>query len=381
MLQILEATIGGTKRHLLDLCTGLDPAQFDVLVACPRVRSEARGDVSFVDDLTRAGIAVRIVPMVRAISPARDVAAAVRLAALVARGGFDVIHAHSSKAGFLGRQAALLSPRSKVVYSPHGFYFQNFSSPLRRGLFKALEKAAAFRTDALIALSRGEYDAAVKGGLVPRGRAKLVRNGIEHAECLPRAEARRRLGIDPTAVVVGTISRFTPQKAPLDLVDAVEELARERPDLVFAWFGDGELRARVEARIQSRGLAASFRIFGYRPDARELLPALDLFVLASRWEGLPYTILEAMDAGVPAIATDVVGSQDVIEDGRNGRLVPFGRPDLLARAAGDLLKNPIRLAELSLIAREDVLRRYSRASMVKEIASLYVDLAMGVRVG
>lgn len=374
VLQVLEATVGGTKRHLLDLCTGLDPEQFDVQVACPPVRSEAHGDTSFVDDLRRAGLGVQIIPMVRRISPWRDAIAFVPLARLIARGHYDVIHAHSSKAGFLTRQAALLDRRARIAYSPHGFYFLNFGDPIRSSLFKYLEKLAGLRTHALVTLSRGEYQTAVAAGLAPAGRVRLIENGIDHVDCLPRLQARTRLDIPAEATVVGTISRFTAQKAPFVLVDVAAKLVARRPDLVFAWFSDGELRPAIEAAIAAKGLSPNFRLLGYRPDARLLLPALDVFLLASRWEGLPYTVMEAMDAGVPVVATDVVGTQDFIDDGRNGCLAPVNDPDLLAARVEELLSQPQRAANIAAAARQDVQKRYSRAEMVKKIGLLYREL-------
>ncbi|MDP6350066.1 MAG: glycosyltransferase, partial [Chloroflexota bacterium] len=170
ILQVLEATIGGTKRHLLDLCTLLDPEKFQVTVACPRVRSEHHGDTSFVAELREAGIAVEFVPMVRRINPFADARSLWRLARVVRRGRFDVIHAHSSKAGFVGRQAALFDRRAWVVYSPHGFYFLNFNNPLKVAIFKWVERLAGRSTDILIALSKGEHAEALRQRVVSAER-------------------------------------------------------------------------------------------------------------------------------------------------------------------------------------------------------------------
>ncbi len=375
ILQILEATIGGTKRHLLDLCTLLDPEQFEVTVACPRIRSEPHGDTSFVAELREAGIAVEFVPMVRRINPFADARALWRMAGVVRRGRYDIIHAHSSKAGFVGRPAALFDRRARVVYSPHGFYFLNFKSPLKVAVFKWVERLAGRSTDVLIALSRGEHAEALRQWVIPSERLRLVENGIAHLECLPCAEARARLDVPLDIPVVGTISRFTPQKAPFDLIEAAARLIADRPDLQFLWFGDGEMRSAVEAEIKRRGLSAAIRLLGYREDARALLPALDVFVLASRWEGLPYTIMETMDAGVPVVGTDVVGTQDFIDPDRNGVLVPVGDPERLAAAIDDLLTRPEHAAIIAAAAARDVGGRFNRAEMVQKTAAIYTELA------
>ena len=374
VLQILEATIGGTKRHLLDLCSGLDPADFDVQVACPPVRSEARGDTSFVADMERAGIPVHLVRMVRKIDPMRDARALASLVGLVRRNRFDIIHSHSSKAGFLGRIAALADRNARVVYSPHGFYYLNFEDPVRLNVFKYSERIHRARTDRMITLSTGEYQKAVDDRIVERGRAALVENGIDHVECLSRDDARTRLDIAPDAVVVGTISRFTPQKAPLDLVAVARELVAADPRVVFVWISDGEMRSQVEAAIARYGLRNKVVLPGYVDEARRLIPAFDVFVLASRWEGLPYTIMEAMDAGVPIVATDAVGTHDVIDHGRTGLLVPPGRPHEIAKLARRLLTHPDEAAKIAKAARAEVSTRFSRAEMVSRIATLYREL-------
>lgn len=375
VLQVLEATIGGTKRHLLDLCTLLDPEKFHVTVACPVIRSEPHGDTSFVPDLRQAGLSVELVPLVRRIHPFEDARSVWELIRVVRRGRYDIIHAHSSKAGFIGRQAALFDRRARVVYSPHGFYFLNFESRLKLNTFKWVERLAGRSTDVLIALSRGEQAAALREKVISPDRVRLVENGIAHLDGLSRDEARSQLNIPLDVPVVGTISRFTPQKAPFDIIEAVADLVVRRPNLQFLWFGDGELRSRVEDEIRRRDLSTSIHLLGYRPDARSLLRALDVFMLASRWEGLPYTIMETMDAGVPVVGTDVVGTQDFIDPGRNGLLVPCGVPGRLAAAVDDLLTRPEYAAMIAQTAASDVGSRFNRAEMVRKTAAIYTELA------
>lgn len=375
ILQVLEATIGGTKRHLLDLCALLDPEQFHITVACPTIRSEPHGDTSFVSDLLEAGISVEPVPLVRRIHPIEDARSLWKLIRIVRRGRYDIIHAHSSKAGFIGRQAALFDSRARVVYSPHGFYFLNFENRFKLTVFKFIERLAGLSTDMLIALSRGEREAALREKIVAPKRLQLIENGIAQVANVPRNEARSLLGVAQDIPVVGTISRFTPQKAPMDIIEAVASLIQGRSNLQFLWFGDGELRQEVEAEIARRGLGANIRLLGYRSDARSLLPALDVFILASRWEGLPYTIMETMDAGVPVVATDVIGTQDFIDSGRNGVLIPPGYPGRLASAVNDLLTRPEYAVMIANNAASDVGSRFNRAEMVRRTAAAYMGLA------
>ncbi|HEX2324361.1 MAG TPA: glycosyltransferase, partial [Chloroflexota bacterium] len=146
VLHVMEATIGGTKRHLLELARGLRGAGWDVEVACPRVRDAAFGDTSFWGDLAASGIPAHEVAMARRPLSAPNARAVGALGDLIRRGGFDVVHAHSSIAGAVARPAARLASRRagmrpRTVYTPHGFAFLTPGSIARRRLFLIAERA------------------------------------------------------------------------------------------------------------------------------------------------------------------------------------------------------------------------------------------------
>ena len=197
VLHVMEATIGGTKRHLLDLAAAADRGDFQIEVACPRVRSEPRGDTSFFDDISTLDIAVHVTPMVRAIRPIKDLRSTWELLRLIHRGRFDIVHTHSTKAGVVGRVAAMIRPGVRTVHTPHGFYFLNFPSPIVRAPLRWLEWVLGRVTSVLIALSESERRVAV--GIVPARKLRVVPLTFAPFEPVPRAEARRRLGLPPMA--------------------------------------------------------------------------------------------------------------------------------------------------------------------------------------
>ena len=218
VLHVMESTIGGTKRHLLELAQGLRASGCEAEVACPRVRGEAFGDVSFWDDLAAAGVPGHEVPMERRPLAPANLRATRTLAALLRRGRFDVVHAHSSIAGAVARPAAVLAGRSRprVVYTPHGFAFLTPGSAGRRRTFLAVERLLGRATDRLVAVSPTEAEAAVAFGVVPRERVVTIPNGVDLPESPDperRAFVRRREGWNGVRIV-GTVSRMTPQKDP-----------------------------------------------------------------------------------------------------------------------------------------------------------------------
>lgn len=376
----MEATIGGTKRHLIDLAMGLRAAGWEVEVACPRVRDAAIDDVSFWDDLARAGVPLHEVPMRRSPLTRENGSAIFRLAALIRRGRYQIVHAHSSVAGAVARPAVLLAsapvlgtPRPRVVYTPHGYAFLMPGSAPRRRVFLGIERALGQITDRIIALSPTEAQETRQHGIVPDARIALIPNGVTPPDPQREADARRQQGWG-TVPVVGTVARMTLQKDPDTWLRMAARIATARPDVRFAWVWGGEMEAHVRREAQRLGLAEKLDFLGYRADARHLIGAYDVFVLSSVFEGLPYTVLEALASGTPVVATDVVGTRDVLRHGETGLLASAGDDEALAGHVLRLLEAPTLRRRLAEAGRADVLQRYSVQNMVDRTAALYADL-------
>ncbi len=372
VLHVMEATIGGTKRHLLDLAAAADRRDFQIEVACPRVRSEPRGDTSFFDDISTLDIAVHVTPMVRAIRPIKDLRSTWELLRLIHRGRFDIVHTHSTKAGVVGRVAAMIRPGVRTVHTPHGFYFLNFPSPIVRAPLRWLEWVLGRVTSVLIALSESERRVAV--GIVPARKLRVVPLTFAPFEPVPRAEARRRLGLPADGPIIGATARFTEQKAPFDIAGTFAEVLRQRPDTRFLWTNDGELRTQVEERLQALGVREATSLPGYVTDARTLLTAMDVYLHLARWEGVPYSIMEAMTAGVPIVAARAVGTTDLIEHERTGLLVEPGDITAAASAVLRLLTHPGEARTLAEEARAAVAVYHDAKAMARATEKVYREL-------
>jgi len=377
VLQVLEATEGGTRTHLRDLVLGLDERRYAVEVGVAVDR-----DPDFAHDLEafRArGVGVHLLPMVREVRPAADLRAYLRLRELLRRGDYDLVHAHSSKAGFLARAAArgLGLP---VVYTPNAFRFQAPDcGGLERWAVTGLERLAARWGEVIICVSEGERDAALAAGLPPE-RLTVIPNGIAVAPLLADAEAgggREVLGAAEGDRIVLTIGRRVPQKGDRYLLEAWATVSRRVPDALLAIVGDGPLLGELRRLADGLGVRTRVRWVDRQAHVGRLYAAAEVYVLASLYEGCPYTLLEAGAVGLPCVATAVAGSRDVLCHEVSGVLVPPAEPAALAEALVGLLGDPARAQRLAAAGREVVLGRYTVERMVAATALVYERLLAG----
>jgi len=287
------------------------------------------------------------------------------------------VHTHSSKAGILGRAAARAAGADLVVHSIHGFGFHDGQSFPARSLFVAAERMASRWTDAFVVVSEENLRTGESEGIFRRQRCRLIRSGFDTGRFLrgSRESGRRILGIGEGEKVVGTVAVFKPQKAPLDFVEAARRVAEEVPETRFVMVGDGELRPEAERAVAAAGLSGRFSFPGWRKEMPDILSAFDVFLLTSRWEGLPKVVPQALIAGVPVVATAADGTKEIIDPGVDGVLAPPGDVPALARGVIDVLTGRLRLRTGS--KRDRLLREFDQDGMVRAQERLYAELLAG----
>lgn len=379
ILHVLEATVGGTRQHLLSLLTNLNVNIFQNEVAAPKVRQTSIDDTSFERQLNKIGIPHHYVDMAREIQPISDLRSLFTLIRLIHQNKYDLVHVHSSKAGFLGRVAAKIN-RVPTVYTPNGFYFLDASHPVKEKFFLSLEKIAGRLTDKLIAVSDGEARQAITRGVISPQKLVIIPNAINFREFEPDLDAkhntRSRLGISPDSPIVGTVSRFIPQKNPFALVRSFAHIHQALPNVHFVWCGEGDMRSDTEQLAENLGIASAISFLGYQDNIKDIMNTFDVFMLASVFEGLPYTILEAMALALPVVATDVIGSQDIVKDGETGFLVKCSpsQPYDLAESVIVLLKNETIRTRFGIQGRQIVKNKFGIEQMTKHTEDLYLAL-------
>ncbi|MQY06911.1 glycosyltransferase [Actinomadura macrotermitis] len=315
---------------------------------------------------------VQVRPLVPQIAPRDDLAALRTLTRVLAEGRYDVVHTHSAKGGVIGRIAAARAGVPRIVHTWHGFPFNEFQSALRRGVYIRMERAAAKHTDAFLAIGSETVTTALRLGLATPERIRLSWPAVDVAAYATapgsRAQARRRLDLPLGVKVVGSIGRLTFQKGPEIFVRALAEL----PDDVFGlWVGGGQMADELAKLTAKLGLTERMRWLGHRDDVADVLPAFDVMAMASRWEGLPCVLVEAIGAGVPLIATAVPSNQDLVLAGETGLLVPPENPQQLAAAMAHLLDDPAAAARMAERARARVGDWFSPGYLGKQLDETY----------
>ena len=362
-LTILHVTwslqTGGLEMVVLDLARlgpefGLRP-----LVAC----LEKAGDL--VPRLEAAGTPYYKLDK----RPGIDPGAVRRLARLVREQRVDVLHAHNQGAMFYCGLAGLLT-RRPVVYTRHGASFGKDAS--HRWMSRLVSRMARL----VVCVGRDALRVTRERDKVPAAKARLIYNGADlelfDGAADSRAAVRAELGLAEDDQVIITVGRLSGLKDQAGLIAAVAALDAARLVLV----GDGEERQALEATARRLGVSHRVIFTGVRRDVPRLLGAADVFALSSLSEGISIAILEAMAAGLPVVATRVGGNPEIVIDGQTGLLVEPGRPDLLAAALEQLLKDPRRAAALGAAGRRRAEEKFSLRAMVGAYAAMYREVAL-----
>jgi glycosyltransferase involved in cell wall biosynthesis len=349
--------IGGAERTLVQLATGLDPRRF---VSSVLALDAAEG--ALAEALRSRGIPVDGLD-VRRRGPAAGLAA---LVGRLRRERPEVLHTWMFHANLPGRIAGSLVGIPAIVSSEHTLGQES----QRRYL---ASRATGRLADAHVCVSQAVASFALERIGLPGRRLIVIPNGIDvdafRRRRSPEA-ARTGLGLGADGPVVGTVSQLKQVKRVDVLLDALGRLPGQRLLVV----GDGERRRALEARADALGLSRRLRFCGEQADPRAHLEAMDVFALASDFEGLPVAPLEAMAMGLPVVATDVGGTREVVEDGATGTLVPRGDPIRLAEALGRLLRDPCLRARFGARGLERVTRGFGAQAMVRRYEALYAEL-------
>jgi glycosyltransferase involved in cell wall biosynthesis len=365
--QVVTKFTAGAGLITLHGALTLDPDRYETTIL-------AAAGGSLTGPAEAAGLeVVRLRHMAPDLSPLEDVRGVAELSGHLAAGRFDVVHTHSAKAGATGRLAARRAGVPAVVHSLHGFPFHEFQSRARRRAYLEIERRLGAITDYFLTDGTVIAAEAVRLRIAPPERIRAIASPVDGA--LPRASAaarmraRRALGLPAGATVIGTAARLDPQKAPLDMVRAIAAL--DRPGVLLAWLGDGELRPQTEALVERLGLAGRFLLLGDRNDVGELLPAFDVFALSSLYEGLPCALVEAMTCGVPVVATAVNSVPEIVVPGRTGILARPGDPGSLARALAYMLDRPDAAVRMARAARAHLGDRFRPEVLGRDLMEVY----------
>jgi len=366
VLQVVQQGSGGAAIHVRALVEGLTARGVEVEAAI-------RADSTLMDG---TGIAVHRVEMVEPIGAVRTHAAAVApIRKLLRTNGYDVVHLHGQQAGAIGRVASLWT-RPRVVYTPHCFAYGHYArvgGTLGTQLRLNTERVLSPLADAIVCVSETERKEAVRDRVARRSRLHTIHNGVAAAaDTAADPELADFRGEGP---LVGYLSRLSPEKGVAVLIESLK-LLHARSELPrTAIVGNGPSADQVASVVADAGLSDRVLARPFLGDVAPTLAALDAFVLPSLWESFPISILEAMAAGLPVIASDVGGVSEAVAHDQTGLLVPSNDANALADAIAALAGDPERRVAMGAAGRARWAEHFQADAMVDRVLALYESIA------
>ena len=286
----------------------------------------------------------------------------------------DVIHTHAVGALWYLGQAARAIGSVPTVHTEHIDNVGKAAGRFAKLKTRLLWNRAGRFASSFCGVSEDVSRSAGRWGTVPRSKLRTVLNGIDldrYERSEERAGVRVELGIPLGARVIGTVGRLNEVKRQDHLIRALNALGADSADVRLLLVGDGPERGTLERLVAELGLSARVHFAGYQSAPERFLPAMDVFALTSRLEGLPLALLEAWAAGLPVVSSAVGGVPKVVRDGETGLLFPNGDEPALVRALRELLNDPAKAARLAAAGRAVVRRDYSLERMASEYEALY----------
>jgi len=370
ILQIITLSDwGGAQRVVFDLADNLDKERFEVEVACSP-------NGLLVEKLRARDIKVfEIKNLVRRISIIDDIKAFFALKKIIKKGKYDIVHCHSAKAGFLGRMGARSAGVKKVFYTVHSWSFYNKGEyGFMEKVFLAMEKISSLGASKIVCVSNRVMADGVRKRIAKPKKFLLIQNGIDFNVENKRDEIRKSYGIGSKEIVVGMTARLAYPKDPLLFIQVAREVLKEKKNVRFILIGDGSLSKKCHDFVGKEKLEEKVLLVGEKPplQARELFFAFDIFILLSHFEGMPITILEAMFAGLPVIASNVGGVPELIEGEKGGFLARNNYFGEIKEAIDYLIKNPQIRKQMGGYNLQKAKTNFTLQKMVAEYERLYL---------
>lgn len=354
---ITKATWGGAQRYVHDLAKHLPKSDFEVEVAYGESGKLTKG-------LSDAGIATHPLPSLgRDIAILSDISSFFEILVCVRKVRPDVIHLNSSKAAALGALAARILGVKRIIFTVHGWPFNEKRGEFARVMMYLVSWLTAFLSHAVIVVSKSDEAQAKKMRWIEK-KIRYIPVGIESPAFLSRDEVSSSLSLIAPSPRIVTIAELTANKGIRYAIEAVGLLKQRGAGVSYAVIGDGEQRKELEESTAAFGVGDCVTFAGFIPDAARYLKGFDIFLLPSIKEGMPYVLLEAAAAGLPIVTTTVV-NPDVLDTYSHIRAVPPGDPEALAEA---LLETMREKPEEELFPSQNL---FSLSSMVQETAALY----------
>lgn len=366
ILHIAQAA-GGVDRYLQCLIKYMDRDKFENILVCSYDYNQKDYE-GIIDDFQQ-------VEMGRSIGP-NDIKAIFAVRKLIKKYKPDIVYAHSSKAGVVGRMADIFN-KNKCIYNPHGWAFNMNCSRKKQNFYSFIEKLMVPFSDKIVCISDAERDSALKRKIAKEKKLKVIFNGVDVKEFEDNVKPpvkREELNIPEDAFVVGMVGRISQQKAPDIFIRMANELKDKIPNLHLVIVGDGEMKDEILSFAEKNGLSDSLHIAGWVDNPLSYVKTFDIAVLLSRWEGFGLAIPEYMMAEKPVVATNIDAIPNIVKDGENGLLVPVDDYKVAAEKVMELYNNKSVREQLVKKGKKDVYEKFDARRVSKEHSELFSDI-------
>ena len=368
---ITHLPIGGAQDNTLYTVELLNKDKYDISLSC-NLNGELVSRAKKVKHLKLYDVP----NLRREVSIINDIRAFLYLYKLIKKENFTIIHTHSSKAGFLGRVAAMLNKTPIVIHTIHGFAFHDYMNSFKKNIFIYLEKLSAKWTHGLVTVSNLNKKKVVDLGIAPIEKLKNIYSGIDLTLFINEKndQFRKELNLDSNHLLLGSVGRLSNQKDPITMIEAFCIVIKSFPNAHLTLVGDGELRDEILIKIDQLQLNGRVHLTGNKNDPWKIYHSLDLFIMSSIYEGLGRSITEALSCGVPVVCTSVEGVPEIVRDDETGILVPPKDPGALANGIIKSLNDMDNARAMAEEGRKFVNENFDVKKMVDDIDTLYDTL-------
>jgi glycosyltransferase involved in cell wall biosynthesis len=362
---IRQGKVGGGETHVFDLVRKIDKKYFDVEVV-------AYSDGPLIDALKELNVKTHVIPTEKGF----DLFASWKLYKLFKKEGYQLIHAHGTRAASNILLASFLL-KIPYIYTIHGWSFHPDQHPFIQRIRQWSEKILT--RFSLLNITVSKSNAKDGMNLFGMKRSRIIYNGIDQERFVfskdNRRNIRQELHFNEDDFVVGYLVRMTQQKDPMTMLKGFHLAHLQNPKLKLLMVGNGDMEKECKSYVEKHKLSSEVVFLDFRKDVPALLSAIDVYCLPSLWEGMPIGLLEAMSIGLPCIATPVDGTKELIEDGSNGLFVQQQNQQDLASKLISIASDRQKRESLARNARAKIATYFDLEKMVADIEIVYIKSA------
>jgi glycosyltransferase involved in cell wall biosynthesis len=373
ILHILTRLIAaGADENTIFTVEGVDKNLFesDLLVG---------SDSEIIEDIRKKGINILVEKALkRNISPINDLKALYKITKLLSNSQYQIVHTHTSKAGFIGRIAAKLAGVPVIIHTLHGLSFHEFMPKWQKYLYISMEKIVGKFTDLFISVGKNIKEKSISVGIGDAKNYVTIYSGMNLSKFenvnINLKKLKMDLGISIDAPIIGTVVRLEPRKGPQYFVDVIAKIQKKYSDIIAIIVGEGSYKSELERKIRKLKLEKNIILTGYRQDIAEVISLIDVVCLTSLWEGIPRVLIQGAKLGKPLVAFDIDGNSEVIKNGINGYIIPALDIDQFAIKTLQIIRNKKLKCKMSIESKKIIDQKWDKNYMAQKIQEQYLRI-------